>query len=210
MYDIQCDLFALVQNVLWLVTQFWDIVPPIPNPTHSSSASPNIFVCYALRSILILNEKKQLEWASRISTNQRETHGPIFYFEGRFLSVAGVDEVENLVMRCLVPNACVCASVLVCKGCCRSWTVVPVLPSAFLMCVRACVCVCECVCVCRGWCRQPRTLVLLLPSSSAATPEHEVCGKSQPPPWALQSASPFTAISKLAHSPAHTVKDVEK
>ncbi len=37
MCGFQCDLFTLVQNVLWLVTQFWDIVhhlPPIPNPTH--------------------------------------------------------------------------------------------------------------------------------------------------------------------------------
>ncbi len=78
----QCDLFTLVQNVLWLVTQFWNIedcLPPIHNPTHRSfSTSPNMFACYAWWPILILDEKKQLEWASGISSNQREAHGPIF------------------------------------------------------------------------------------------------------------------------------------
>ncbi len=37
MCDFQCNLFALVWNVLWLLTHFWNIMhhlPPIPNPSH--------------------------------------------------------------------------------------------------------------------------------------------------------------------------------
>ncbi len=87
MCDFQCDLFALVWNVLWLVTQFWNTthdLPPIPNPTHRKFLYLTKYVCYALWHILILDEKKQLEWASRISSNQREAHGPFLCTKWHF------------------------------------------------------------------------------------------------------------------------------
>ncbi len=80
LFGMFCDLWLNFETLHIICHQF------LTQPTESFSASPNIFACYAWWHILILDEKKQLEWASGISSNQREAHGPVVFFEGPALS----------------------------------------------------------------------------------------------------------------------------
>ncbi len=83
MYDFQCDLSTLVRNVLWLMTQFWNFahhLPPIPYPTHRKFLHLIKYFCMlCLATHFNTGWKNHLEWANRISSNQREARGPIFY-----------------------------------------------------------------------------------------------------------------------------------
>ncbi len=66
LFRMFCDSWLNVEILHIICHQF------LTQPIESFSTSPNIFVCYAWWHILIP------EWASGISSNQLEAHGPIF------------------------------------------------------------------------------------------------------------------------------------
>ncbi len=80
MCDFQCDISALVQNVLWLLTQFWNILhhlPPIPNPTHKKFLYLTKYFC-----MLCLVRHFDKYWMGKESKrNQfKSVGGPWAYF----------------------------------------------------------------------------------------------------------------------------------